>query len=131
MADILTNGKVPAYIKEIAKRLKPVLIDYKTEEGDFWGYTFRLDAKWKCGYESQLASDCQKLIDWCRRQHAHTELIEYCFWYDKVPADGTIWGSKYHLARARKKQFRNHAYLVITDPVAFRFERDNYYRDNF
>ena len=127
--DILTTKKVPEYIKEIVQRLTPFLIDYKSEEGDFWGYTFRLDAKWKCGYESQLASDCQKLIAWCRRQNAHAELIEYCYWYDKAPAYGAIKGSMAHLRKARKQGFRNHAYLVITDPVAFRFEKDNYYRD--
>ena len=40
MADILTTKKVPKYIKEIVKRLYPVLIEYKTEDGDFWGLYF-------------------------------------------------------------------------------------------
>lgn len=127
--DILTTKKVPKYIKEIVKRLYPVLIEYKTEDGDFWGYTFRLDAKWKCGYESQLKKDCSTLLGWCASNHAHAEIIEHCFWFDKVPTYGAIKGSAAHLRRARKQGFRNHIYLVITDPVAFRFEKDNYYRD--
>ena len=74
---LLTKNKVPEYIKEIVKRLHPVLMEFEDEEGNWWGYTFRLDAKWKCGYESQLKSDCVKLLNWCENWNAHAKLIKY------------------------------------------------------
>ena len=36
-ATILTTEKVPAYIREIAKRLAPCLMDVHDEDGDWWG----------------------------------------------------------------------------------------------
>lgn len=60
-ACLLTQNDVPQYIKEIVQRLRPVLIQFEDEDGNWWGYTFRLDAKWKCGYESQLQNDCKKI----------------------------------------------------------------------
>lgn len=63
-ACLLTENDVPQYIRKIVQRLHPVLMDFEDEEGEWWGYTFRLDAKWKCGYESQLENDCQKLLKW-------------------------------------------------------------------
>lgn len=127
---ILTTDKVPKYIKEIAKRLTPKLIEYNDEEGDFWGYTFKLKAKWKCGFESQLEKDTEALLKWCRRRGACAKLIRYAMWYNSVPVDDPLdRGSKYHLRKALKQGWHNKAYVVITDPVAQRFEKDNFYKE--
>ena len=130
-ATILTTEKVPAYIREIAKRLAPCLMDFHDDDGDWWGYTFRLNAKWKCGYENQLKTDCEKLVAWCNAHNAHSTLIRYSWWYNDAPLPNSnaIRGSKEHRQRAWKSGFRNHAYLVISDPVAYRFEKDGFYKD--
>lgn len=127
----LTNKKVPKYIKEIAQRLTPKLMEYRDEEGSFWGYTFELRAKWKCGYESQLEKDTKALLIWCKRHGAEAKLIKYAMWYNTVPvSDPLDRGSKYHLRKALKLGWHNKAYVVITDPVAQRFEKDNFYRES-
>ena len=127
---LLTSSDVPEYIKEIAKRLHPVLIEYKDEDGDWWGYTFRLDAKWKCGYESQLKSDCEKLIKWCENWYAHSKLIRFAWWYTDVapPYAHGLLGTKEHRRKALNEGWRNHAFLLISDPVAHQFEKDGFYR---
>lgn len=128
---ILTKEDVPAYIREIVKRLYPILIEYSDEEGNWWGYTFRLNAKWKCGYESQLEKDCERLVNWCRSWHSYAKLIEYKWWQKEVSMShkyGCL-GDKSHRRNALREGFRNHAYLVISDSVAFRFEKDNFYRE--
>ena len=130
-ACLLTAGDVPEYIKEIAKRLQPVLMDFQDDDGEWWGYTFRLDAKWKCGYESQLKADCDKLIKWCEKWHAHSKLIRHAWWYTDVepPYGGHgLIGTKEHQRKALKEGWRNHAFLVISDPVAHQFEKDGFYR---
>ncbi len=128
-AYILTKEDVPQYIRAIVQRLQPVLMEYSDEDGDWWGYTFRLNAKWKCGYEPQLVNDCEKLLKWCNSWYAHAKLIKYMWWYDEVNTT-QIKGSYQHQRMALKKGWKNHAYLVISDPVAYRFEKDNFYREN-
>lgn len=128
-AYILTKEDVPQYIRAIVQRLQPVLMEYSDEDGDWWGYTFRLNAKWKCGYESQLVNDCEKLLKWCNSWYAHAKLIKYMWWYDEVNTT-QIKGSYHHQRKALNKGWKNHAYLVISDPVAYRFEKDNFYREN-
>ena len=126
-ACLLTTNDVPQYIREIAARLSPVMLDYKDKEGNsWWGYTFRLNAKWKCGYEGQLQNDAEKLVHWCKGWYAHAEVIEYHYWNDGISPYQT-----YHsLERKRWREgFRNHAFLVISDPVANRFEKDKFYKD--
>lgn len=129
-ACLLTREDVPKYVKDIVKRLHPVLMEYEDEEGNWWGYTFRLDAKWKCGYESQLENDCEKLIKWCESWYAHTKLIKYMWWSDQVSTSNEYqWkGSYAHRRKAWREGVRNHAYLVISDPVANRFEKDGFYK---
>ena len=128
---ILTKERVPKYIKNIVKRLFPKLMEYKDEEAGYWGYTFELRAKWKCGYESQLEKDTKALLTWCKRHGAETKLIKYAMWYNTVPvSDPLDRGSKYHLRKALKLGWHNKAYVVITDPVAQRFEKDNFYRES-
>ena len=121
-ACLLTRQDVPKYIQNIVSRLQPVLVDFKDEDGDWWGYTFKLNAKWKCGYESQFLDDCTKLIRWCEGWYAHAKLIEYKLWYDEF---GYMRAG---IQRALKSGWRNHAYIVISDPVANRFEKDGFYR---
>lgn len=130
-ACLLTQNDVPQYIKEIIKRLQPVLMEYEDEEGNWWGYTFKLNAKWKCGYESQLKNDCEKLINWCKSWYAYAKVIEYKWWYKEVkPSDELDKGTRWHLKKALREKWRNHAYLVISDPVARRFEKDGFYKEN-
>lgn len=129
-ACLLTQNDVPQYIKEIVQRLCPVLIQFEDEDGNWWGYTFRLDAKWKCGYESQLQNDCKKLLKWCESWYAHAKLIKYMWWYNEVSTSRKheLNGTYQHQQKALREKWRNHAYLVISDPVANRFEKDNFYR---
>ena len=129
-ACLLTTNDVPQYIREIAQRLHPVLMDFEDEDGNWFAYTFRLDAKWKCGYESQLENDCQKLLKWCESWYAHAKLIKYMWWYNEVSTSGAyeVKGTYQHRRKALRTGWRNHAYLVISDPVANRFEKDGFYR---
>lgn len=126
----LATDKVPKYIKEIAQRLTPKLMDYKDEENySWWGYTFELKAKWKCGYESQLEKDTEALLKWCKHRGAYAKLIKYAMWYNSVPVNDKLdRGSKYHLRKALKQGWHNKAYIVISDPIAQRFEKDNFYK---
>lgn len=127
-AYILTKEDVPQYIQEIVKRLHIVMIDYiDDKEQNWWGYTFKLKAKWKLSYEHQLEADCEKLLKWCKRWNAHAELIKYMWWNKEVPCQGYEY-TKTHYRKAMRKGFHNHALLVISDPVAHRFEKDNFYR---
>lgn len=129
-ACLLTQNDVPKYIKEIVKRLRPVQIEYVDRNGNWWGYTYRLDAKWKCGYESQLEKDCEKLIAWCESWYAYAKVIRY-MWWSKEVATTHVYddrGTKYHKRKALREGWRNHVYLVISDPVANRFEKDLYYK---
>lgn len=128
---LLTKQDVPQYIKDIVSRLHPVLLEHKDEKGDWWGYTFRLDAKWKCGYETQLLNDTEKLIKWCNSWYAHAKIIRYAWWQNEVrtASEYEVKGTYYHKRKALREGFRNHALLVISDPVARRFEMDGFYRD--
>lgn len=123
-ACLLTRDDVPQYIREIARGLRPVLMECEDEDGNWWGYTFRLDARWKCGYESQLESDCEKLLKWCETWHAHAKLINYMWWYNEVSVSNgrDFKGTSWHRRKALREGWRNHTYLVISDPVANRFE---------
>ena len=95
------------------------------------GYTFRLDAKWKCGYEPQLKNDCEKLLKWCESWQAHAKLINYMWWYNEVKPSNEydFKCTRDHQRKALREGWRNHAYLVISDPVANRFEKDGFYKE--
>lgn len=129
-AYLLTRDDVPQYIRDIVKRLQPVLMEYEDEDGNWWGYIYRLDAKWKCGYESQLVSDCEKLVNWCSRWYAQAKVISYHWWHDEVekPKECDMAGTYSHMRKAWRNGFINHAFLVISDPAALRFEKDRYYK---
>lgn len=129
MGSILTEQAVPKYIRRIVQRLHPVLMEYTDEEGNWWGYTFRLDAKWRCGYEGQLEADAKKLVEWSKRWYAHAKLIRCAYWSTDVPIEPeSDRGCARHRRKALQDGWRNHAFLVITDPVANRFEKDGFYR---
>ena len=127
-AALLTTNDVPKYIREIASRLR-LTTDY--EDGDYPGYTFKLYGRWKIGYENQLKTECEKLIAWSKSWYADAYVVKEHFWYDDVPlpTEHDYGGSKWHKRKAYRQGFRNYIKLVITDPVAWRFERDNYYRE--
>lgn len=125
VAWLLTKEDVPKYIKEIASRLSPVMMSYKDEDGFEWyGYVYKLNAKWKCGYESQLVKDTEALVKWCKSWHAHSEIIKYC-WWNEVFTEGSFASRE---RKAWRCEFTNHSIVVISDPVANRFERDDYYK---
>lgn len=125
-ACLLTSKDVPNYIRDIARRLEPVMLSYQDKEGNEWfGYVFKLNAKWRCGYESQLEKDAERLVKWCKGWYAHSEIIKYRFWYDAFPHKVSgDW--KARKRKAWKCGFRNSVLLVISDPVAYRFEKDGY-----
>lgn len=123
---ILESNDVPEYIKSIVARLHPVPSGY----GDWFGYVFRLDAKWSCGYESQLQSDAEKLINWAKSWYAEAEIIDFKWWWKEVVhRENMPQGSREHRRKACRENWHNHALIWITDPVAYRFEKDGYYRN--
>lgn len=122
---MLTQADVPKYIREIVANLYPT-----TREQAEAGYTFQLFGKHKVGYEDQLASDCEKLLTWCQRYYADAYIVSEHFWMTDVPTpSGNLCaGDKWHKRKAYREGFRNYITVVITDPVAYRFEKDGYYR---
>lgn len=122
---LLTTVDVPKYIREIVARLH-LTTDYA--ENDIPGYTFKLYGKWKVGYESQLDSDCEKLIAWCKRCFADAYVAERHFWYNEVEM-GPFAMQKQKMRKAFRIGYRNYIKVIITDPVAHRFEKDGYYRE--
>jgi hypothetical protein len=52
------------------------------------------------------------------------------WWYNEVSTSRKheLNGTYQHQQKALREKWRNHAYLVISDPVANRFEKDNFYR---
>lgn len=124
---LLTTADVPAYIKDIVRNLSSTT-DYK--EHDVPGYTFKLYGRHKIGYESQLQSDCEKLLAWCQKWYADAYVISEHFWWTDVPAaSGGLIGDRSHRAKAYRDGFRNYIKVVVTDPVAHRFEKDKYYKE--
>jgi len=123
---ILTTSDVPKYIKEIVPRLNQTT-DYA--ENDLPGYTFKLYGRHKIGYEDQLTSDCEKLLAWCKRYYADAYIASEHFWRTDVPAPNRFGLDHAHKRRAYETGYRNYIKVVITDPVAHRFEKDGYYRE--
>lgn len=124
---MLTTADVPKYIREIASRLR-LTSDYS--EGDLPGYTFKLYGKHKIGYEDQLSRDCEKLIEWCKRYYSDAHIVSEHFWWDaveKLPYG--LFADKAHRQKAYRAGVRNYIKIVITDPVAHRFKKDNFYRE--
>ncbi len=128
-ASLLTTEDVPQYIKNIVSRLSPVFVDYEDEEGNWWGYTYKLTAKWKTGYETQLVNDAEKLVKWAKRWHSHAKIVRYERWEDNVPCTAHHKGDMWHRRKAQRSGYHNSAILVISDPVSNRFERDGFYRE--
>ena len=125
---MLTTADVPKYIKEIVSRLH-LTTDYA--ESDIPGYTFKLYGKWKVGYKSQLQSDCEKLLAWCKRWYADAYVVsEHFWWTDVEKTPGGFPGDKWHKQKAFREGYRNYIKVIITDPVAHRFEKDGYYRED-
>ena len=123
---LLTTADVPEYVREIVKNLRPTT-DYG--ENDIPGYTFKLYGKYKIGYEGQLESNCEKLIAWCKRYYADAYIVSKHAWWNEVPVPGAaLRGDGTHRKKAHRDGFRNYIKIVITDPVARRFEIDKFYR---
>ena len=126
---LITTDDVPEYIRDIVKNLRPSVSE--PEENALPGYTFRLYGNHKVGYESQLSTNCEKLLDWCRRYYAEAYVVQEHFWFNDVVKPGSSFdgGDKCHQRKAYREGFRNYIAVVITDPVAYRFEKDNFYRE--
>lgn len=127
---LITTNDVPQYIRDIVKNLR--LSVSEPEETALPGYTFRLYGNHKVGYESQLSTNCEKLLDWCHRYYADAYVVQQHFWFDDVAKPGSSFagGDKCHQRKAYREGFRNYISVVITDPVAYRFEKDGYYRES-
>lgn len=123
---MLTTADVPKYIKEIVSRLK---LTTNYTENDLPGYTFKLYGKHKIGYEEQLNSDCEKLLAWCKRWYADAYIASEHFWYKEVPEPYECSSTRAHRQKAYRMGYRNYIKVIITDPVAHRFEKDGYYRE--
>lgn len=124
----ITTNDVPQYIRDIVKNLRPSV--FEPEEATLPGYTFRLYGNHRVGYESQLSTNCEKLLDWCRRYYADAYVVQRHFWIDDVEKPGGAYtGDKSHQRKAYRDGFRNYITVVITDPVAYRFEKDGFYRE--
>lgn len=121
----LATADVPKYIREIVARLH-LTTDYAGS--DLAGYTFKLYGKWRVGYENQLESDCEKLIAWCKRYYADAYVAEKHFWYNEIEM-GPFAMLKQKMKKAYRIGYRNYIKVIITDPVAHRFEKDGYYRE--
>ena len=124
---LLKTEDVPAYVREMVPYLR-LTTNYK--DGDIPGYTFELYGKYKIGYEDQLLVNCKKLIAWCRRYYAEAYIVSKHFWWSEVvPSCSDDFYTREHRRKAYRDGFRNHIKIVITDPVAHRFEKDGYYRE--
>lgn len=124
---LLTAADVPAYIREIVQNLR---LSTNYDAADLPGYTFKLYGKHRVGYENQLSSDCEKLLAWCQRYFAEAYVVSEHFWWTDVPVPGgSLCGDKSHKRKAFRDGHRNYIKVVITDPVANRFEKDNFYKE--
>lgn len=127
-ASLLTVVDVPKYIRQIACRLRPVDPKYYTDQC-VPGYTFDLYGKYKIGYEEMLETECEKLLFWAKSWHADAYVLQTHYWDQDVShREYEPKGGRNHRFRAYRQGFRNHIRVVITDPVAHRFEKDKFYR---
>ena len=96
---LITTADVPQYIRDIVKNLRPSVSE--PEESALPGYTFRLYGNHRVGYESQLDTNCEKLLDWCRRYYADAYVVQPHFWIDDVAKPGGAFtGDKSHQRKA-------------------------------
>lgn len=104
---------IPKYINDMLPRL------YLSTTKE---YVWILYGKHKCGYESQLESEADKLVSFAKRFHADAEIVSTCFWNDICPPkEGESW--KTARARAYCQGVRNFVEIRITDPVAITLEK--------
>lgn len=118
----------PNYVMEMIPRLRCELperedIDNPIEpwsyqagrvKGDMFGYGWRLYGKNRCGGEIGLMNEAKRLVKFAKRKYAEAYIVRPHF-----------WNAKYNTRSvAYKHGHRNYVYLVITDPVALRIERE-------
>ena len=104
----ISVSDIPKYIMEMLPRLNLS----RTKE-----YTWRLYGRHKCGYESQLEAEADRLVSFAKRFYADAEIVETHFWYDTFPAEaGESW--KTRRTKAYHQDFHNFVEIRITDPVA-------------
>lgn len=130
-ACLLTREDVPKYIKEIVSHLQPVSGGEYADHPEYEvGYTFRLYGKYKRGYENMITNDCEKLIKWANSWYADARVIEEHFWEkDCAVYSHGVYDYTRTMNAADRAHFRNYYVIVITDPVAHRFEKDGFYRE--
>lgn len=106
--------KIPKYIREILENKAKIVtsINGNVDEIDP-GYTIRLFGDWPRGYENQLLTRADKLVAWAKRNGADAYVVKSQMWYER-------YDTYYHATRVG---YRNHIYLVITDPVMLELER--------
>ena len=104
----ISVSDIPKYITEMLPRLNLS----GTKE-----YTWRLYGRHKCGYESQLEAEADRLVSFAKRFYADAEIVETHFWFDDFPAAETA-SRQTRLKTAYRQGFRNSVEIRITDPVA-------------
>ena len=98
---------LPKYIIRLLeeKRLRPVLyIANDDNHDDFWGYTFRLNQRFKTTEDCRFKKDLQRLVDYAKRNNADALILECDY---KMNRGSRIWS----------------AVVGITDPVAHAIEK--------
>lgn len=109
----ISLSDIPQYIKDILPRLH----QSKTKE-----HVWELYGKHKCGYESKLETEANKLVNFAKRFYADAEIVETHFWYDVFRDSEVSW--KTRRAKAYCQGFRNSVEIRITDPVALILEKE-------
>ena len=92
---------LPKYIVSLLeeKRLRPCLYKDNDDNRDFWGYTFRLNQRFRTTEDGRFKRDLQRLVDYAQRNHADAMILE----------------CDYHMNRGSRIWS---AIIGISDPVA-------------
>lgn len=133
-AMILDTASVPQYVKEIVPRLE-LLTGSGYEHfisGGYspydcpYGFMFKLYGKNNVGGEIGFQKDAERLVKWARSWGTDAQIVQTVGWWDH-PRYRNRTGRAARQA-AWKDRFRNYHIVLITDPVLYRFEKDNFYR---
>lgn len=107
---MIEKDKVPAYIRDIAKRAFP------TNEP----YRLKVYGRRKVGGEVGLVREVERLVKWCVKHYADACIVERHLWHDDYATASQAYRHGHH----------NHYIVEITDPIMHRFERDGFYRQD-
>lgn len=110
--------KIPKYIREILENKACIVTSINGNVDNIDpGYTIRLFGDWPRGYENKLLTSADKLVAWAKRNGADARIVKQQMWYDRYGCSNVGY------RHAVDVRYRNHIYLVITDPVMLELER--------